>query len=109
MKPKVIHINTNESIQKWADSNNLLIIETLYDYIFDFVASGKRKIVVLKLIFKPKYHSKITGYEVVNIDFTISKEEIDDTIDKLISNFELLEEYEKCAKLLKLKNEYKKV
>jgi hypothetical protein len=105
LKPKVIHIESNEPIQKWTSENHQMIMDVLYDFIFEFAKSGKKKVVVLKLIFKPKYHSKITSYEIINIDFTISEDEIVNTIDKLIFNFELTEEYEKCDKLLKLKSE----
>lgn len=109
MKPKVIHINTNEPIEKWTKENHKVIMETLYDYIFKFVESGNKKMVILKLVFKPKYYSKIAEYEVVNVNFVLFEHEINSTIDTLIFNFELTEEYEKCAELLKLKNEYEKV
>lgn len=103
MKPKIIHISTNEPIQKWADENHSTIMDTLYETIFDFVESDEEKRVVLKLVSKPKYHSKITGYDVVNVEFTIARDEITETIDKLISHLEEVEEYEKCAELVKLK------
>lgn len=103
MKPKTIHITSNEPIQKWADDNHTTIMDSLYDTIFDFVESGEEKRVVLKLVSKPKYHSKITGYDVINVEFTIAKDEISETIDKLIRHLEEVEEYEKCAELVKLK------
>lgn len=103
MKPKTIHITSNEPIQKWADDNHTTIMDSLYDTIFDFVESGEEKRVVLKLVSKPKYHSKITGYDVINVEFTIAKDEILETIDKLIRHLEEVEEYEKCAELVKLK------
>lgn len=103
MKPKTIHITSNEPIQKWADDNHTTIMDSLYDTIFDFVESGEEKRVVLKLVSKPKYHSKITGYDVINVEFTIAKDEISETIDKLIHHLEEVEEYEKCAELVKLK------
>jgi len=78
-------------------------MDSLYDTIFDFVESGEEKRVVLKLVSKPKYHSKITGYDVINVEFTIAKDEISETIDKLIHHLEEVEEYEKCAELVKLK------
>ena len=78
-------------------------MDTLYETIFDFVESDEEKRVVLKLVSKPKYHSKITGYDVVNVEFTIARDEITETIDKLISHLEEVEEYEKCAELVKLK------
>ena len=103
MKPKVIHINTNEPIQKWADDNHAIIMDSLYDSIFDFVQSGEEKRVVLKVVSKPKYHSKITGYDVINVEFTVHKDEVVETIDKLIHHLEEIEEYEKCSELVKLK------
>jgi hypothetical protein len=103
LKPKTIHITSNEPIQKWADDNHTTIMDSLYDTIFDFVESGEEKRVVLKLVSKPKYHSKITGYDVINVEFTIAKDEISETIDKLIHHLEEVEEYEKCAELVKLK------
>jgi hypothetical protein len=107
LKPKIIHISTNEPIQKWADDNHSIIMDTLYETIFEFVKSGNQKMIVLKLISKPKYHSKITGYDVMNVDFTLHKSEILETIDKLLNHLEDVEEYEKCAELVKLKNSIK--
>ena len=103
MKPKIIHISTNEPIQMWVEENHPTIMDTLYETIFDVVESDEEKRVVLKLVSKPKYHSKITGYDVVNVEFTIARDEITETIDKLISHLEEVEEYEKCAELVKLK------
>jgi hypothetical protein len=103
LKPKIIHISSNEPIQKWADENHATIMDALYDSIFDFVQSDEEKRVVLKLISKPKYHSKITGFDIINVEFTVAKSEIVETIDKLISHLEEVEEYEKCAELVKLK------
>jgi hypothetical protein len=37
------------------------------------------------------------------MDFVITKNSIDETLDRMIKHYENTEEYEKCAKLVKLK------
>lgn len=90
----------NTSLIEWSRDNDELINEALYQRIFDFVESDKMSVSVLKLY--SIYDTENDGMDVV-IDFKISKEEIGDTIDKLIESFVEYEHYEKCAELQKLK------
>jgi hypothetical protein len=41
----------------------------------------------------------------MNVDFIISKEDIKETLQKLLEHCIEVEEYEKCAELVKLQNE----
>lgn len=106
MKPKEIYIGTDIALSDWADSNKSVIMNALYDNVFDFVDSGDLNRCVLKVIAQPKTHIKANALKRtgVCVDFLITRDDINDTIDKLISHLVEMEEYEKCAELVKLRN-----
>ena len=108
MNPKEIHIGTETPIAVWADDNKHIIMGALYDNVFDFLESDDLNRSVLRVISQPKTHKnanrlKRTG---LSVDFIITRDDIDETIDKLISHLVEVEEYEKCAELVKLKEKY---
>jgi len=104
MEPKKIFIEGKPQIHKWADENRSIIMECLYDNVFDFVKKNEDVRVVLKLVTggeKPsRGRMKQNGY---NIEFTISKDDIVETIDNLLTYMIETEEYEKCGELTDLK------
>lgn len=105
MKPKIIHIKENTPIDKWAEENKSQIMDALYENVFEFVESEEEDRVVLQLISGNVVRGRLRRENVgLNIDFIIAKEDISETIDKLMEHLVEVEEYEKCAELLKLKN-----
>lgn len=105
MKPKKIHIKENTPIDKWAEENKSQIMDALYENVFEFVESEEEDRVVLQLISGNVVRGRMRRENVgLNIDFIIAKEDISETIDKLMEHLVEVEEYEKCAELLKLKN-----
>ena len=106
MKPKEIYIGMEIVISKWADDNRNIIMNALYDNVFDFVDGDELTRCVLRVISKPKTHAKAKQINRVglSVDFVITRDDINETIDKLISHLVELEEYEKCAELLELRN-----
>jgi hypothetical protein len=106
MKPKEIYIGTEIVISKWADDNKNIIMNALYDNVFDFVDGDELTRCVLRVISKPKTHVKAKEINRVglSVDFVITRDDINETIDKLINHLVELEEYEKCVELVKLRN-----
>ena len=106
MKPQEIYIGTETPIGEWANHNRDIIMNALYDNVFDFVYGDELTRCVLKVIAQPKTHTSANKLKRVglSVDFIINRDDIDETIDKLISHLVEFEEYEKCAELVKLKN-----
>jgi hypothetical protein len=101
LKPKKIYIDPTTELVSWVDVHHNIIVNTLYENIFDFVRGDELKRTVLKVITKniPIYDRG------VSYDFMLVRDDVNDTIDALIRNFEEMEDYEKCYELLQLKNE----
>jgi hypothetical protein len=57
----------------------------------------------LEIIMKQRMVIDSSDYDGVSMDFVITKNSIDETLDRMIKHYENTEEYEKCAKLVKLK------
>ena len=87
------------SILDWSVENDYFINSVLYDNVFDFVKSDKLSFSVLRIYSFDDKDSD--GMDIVT-DFTITKDTIDGTIDKLLKSFERYEEYDKCADILRL-------
>jgi len=88
-----------ESILEWAISNDYFVNAVLYKNVFDFMKTDKLSFSVMRIYsFDDKDND---GMDIVT-DFTITKEGILGTIQKLIEAFERYEEYENCSELLKL-------
>jgi hypothetical protein len=106
LKPKTIYIDPTTNLSAWVDTHHNIIVNTLYENIFDFIKGDEMKRVVLRVITKtiPIYEGRI-NYEGISYDFMLVRDDINDTIDALIKNFEEIEDYEKCYELLQLKNE----
>jgi hypothetical protein len=106
MSVKKIYLDTTTSILEWVDINRPVIIETLYDNVFDFLDSGKKSKTVLRVENKPVtnvIHLKSNG---VVFDFMLVRSDISLTIDSMLEYYESIEEYEKCAKLVETKRKF---
>ncbi len=107
MKPKEIHIEQRVPIQQWAAENKGTIMDAIYENVSEFMASKEEDRIVLRIISGPKQiqRPKSINDMSMNVDFIISKEDIHETLQKLLEHCIEVEEYEKCAEIVKLQNE----
>ena len=108
MEPKKIHIEFDTPIEEWAQENKTVIMDSIYNNVFEFVDSDESDRVVLQVV--PKLSKKTKrpqNFKIppLNVDFIISKEDIDVTLEKLLEHMIEVEEYEKCAKIHKLQKD----
>jgi hypothetical protein len=106
MKPKEIHMEGRVPINEWATDNKSTIMNAIYDNVFEFIESNEEDRIVLRIIAGPK---KVRRPQSINdipmsVDFIISKEDIKETLEKLLEHCIEVEEYEKCAEIVKLQN-----
>ena len=106
MKPKKIQIDLGTPIEQWADANRGVIMDSIYSNVFDFVNSKEEDRVVLQITPKIPQRSRIQipASQLTNVDFIISKDDIDLTLHKMLEYYVEVEEYEKCAEIVKLQN-----
>jgi len=106
MTPKRIYIDFGTPIERWADDNKDVIMDSIYSNVFDFVESEEDDRVVLQISPKPqKLKRPVFPPEIpMNVDFIISKDDIDLTLRKMMDYYIEVEEYERCAEILKLQN-----
>jgi hypothetical protein len=106
MTPKRIYIDFGTPIEKWADENKGVIMDSIYSNVFDFVESEEIDRVVLQVTPKPQKIRRPTfsPEQPINVDFIISKDDIDLTLRKMMEYYIDVEEYERCAEILKLQN-----
>ena len=107
MKPKEIHMEDRVPIQQWAEENKGTIMDAIYENVSEFMASKEEDRIVLRIIAGPKKVRRPQSINDVpmNVDFIISKEDIHETLQKLLEHCIEVEEYEKCAEIVKLQNE----
>jgi hypothetical protein len=107
MKPKEIHIEQRVPIQQWAEENKNTIMDAIYENVSEFMASKEEDRIVLRIIAGPKKARRPQSINDIpmNVDFIISKEDIQETLQKLLEHCIEVEEYEKCAEIVKLQNE----
>ena len=107
MKPKEIHMEGRVPINEWASDNKSTIMNAIYDNVFDFVRSNEEDRIVLRIIAGPQKVRRPQSINDIpmNVDFIISKEDIKETLEKLLEHCIEVEEYEKCAEIVKLQNE----
>ena len=108
MKPKQIKIDFNTPIEKWADENKSVIMDSIYENVFEFIESDEDDRVVLQVqpVLKQEkaLRRAVPLQSPFNVDFIISKDDIDLTLRKLLEHMVEIEEYEKCAEIVKLQN-----
>ena len=111
MTPKRIYIDFGTPIETWADENKGIIMDSIYSNVFDFIDSEEDDRVILQV--SPKLSQRVKRPLVskeppINVDFIISKDDIQLTLQKMLEYYIEVEEYEKCAEIHKLQNEEKK-
>lgn len=86
--------------------NKGVIMDTIYENIFDFAETNEEDRIVLELITTPKVvqNGNLNYVDTIQVSFTITKDEMDITLDKLLIHMEREEQYEKCANIIKLKD-----
>jgi len=106
MKPKEIHMEQRVPIQQWAEENKGTIMDAIYENVSEFMASKEEDRIVLRIIAGPKKVRRPQSINdmPMNVDFIISKEDIKETLQKLLEHCIEVEEYEKCAEIVKLQN-----
>jgi hypothetical protein len=107
MKPREIHMEQKVPIQQWAEENKGTIMDAIYENVSEFMASKEEDRIVLRIIAGPKKVRRPQSINDIpmNVDFIISKEDIKETLQKLLEHCIEVEEYEKCAEIVKLQNE----
>jgi hypothetical protein len=107
MKPKEIHIEQRVPIQQWAEENKNTIMNAIYENVSEFMASKEEDRIVLRIIAGPQKVRRPQSINDIpmNVDFIISKDDIKETLQKLLEHCIEVEEYEKCAEIVKLQNE----
>ena len=107
MKPKEIHMEQKVPIQQWAEENKGTIMDAIYENVSEFMTSKEEDRIVLRIITGPKKIRRPQSINDIsmNVDFIISKQDIYETLQKLLEHCIEVEEYEKCAEIVKLQNE----
>jgi hypothetical protein len=107
MKPKEIHMEGRVPINEWANDNKSTIMNAIYENVFEFIRSDEQDRIVLRIIAGPQKVRRPQSINDIpmNVDFIISKEDIKETLEKLLEHCIEVEEYEKCAEIVKLQNE----
>jgi hypothetical protein len=107
MKPREIHMEGRVPINEWANDNKSTIMNAIYENVFEFIRSDEQDRIVLRIIAGPQKVRRPQSINDIpmNVDFIISKEDIKETLEKLLEHCIEVEEYEKCAEIVKLQNE----
>ena len=107
MKPKKIQIALGTPIEKWADENRGVIMDSIYYNLSEFIESQEDDRVVLQVIPTMNQRNRVQNFiePPMNVDFIISKDDIDLTIKKVLDYYIEIEEYEKCAEIVKMQNQ----
>ena len=106
MKPREIHMEQKVPIQQWAEENKGTIMDAIYENVSEFMTSKEEDRIVLRIITGPKKIRRPQSINDIpmNVDFIISKEYIQETLQKLLEHCIEVEEYEKCVEIVKLQN-----
>ena len=106
MKPREIHMEGRVPINEWANDNKSTIMNAIYENVFEFIRSDEQDRIVLRIIAGPQKVRRPQSINdiAMNVDFIISKEDIKETLQKLLEHCIEVEEYEKCAEIVKLQN-----
>ena len=106
MKPREIHMEQKVPIQQWAEENKGTIMDAIYENVSEFMTSKEEDRIVLRIITGPKKVRRPQSINDIpmNVDFIISKQDIHETLQKLLEHCIEVEEYEKCSEIVKLQN-----
>ena len=106
MKPREIHMESRVPINEWANDNKSTIMDAIYENVFEFLESKEEDRIVLRIIAGPQKVRRPQSINDIpmNVDFIISKQDIHETLQKLLEHCIEVEEYERCAEIVKLQN-----
>jgi uncharacterized membrane-anchored protein YjiN (DUF445 family) len=106
MKPREIHMESRVPINEWANDNKSTIMDAIYENVFEFLESKEEDRIVLRIIAGPQKVRRPQSINDIpmNVDFIISKKDIHETLQKLLEHCIEVEEYERCAEIVKLQN-----
>jgi hypothetical protein len=93
-------------MEVWVEENKDLILNSLYNELSDFLDSKDDLKLILKLVIKSKGHIRLSEFNALAFEFMLVRDELTETIDGMLRHFEAIEEYEKCAELVKMKKQY---
>jgi len=110
MKPREIHMEQRVPINQWAEENKGTIMDAIYENVSEFMASKEEDRIVLRIIAGPKRIKRPQSINDIpmNVDFIISKQDIQETLQKLLEHCIEVEAYERCAEIVKLQNRKKR-
>jgi len=93
-------------INEWANDNKSTIMDAIYENVFEFLESKEEDRIVLRIIAGPQKVRRPQSINDIpmNVDFIISKQDIHETLQKLLEHCIEVEEYERCAEIVKLQN-----
>jgi len=89
MTPKKIYIDFGTPIEQWADANKGVIMDSIYSNVFDFIQSEEDDRVILQVSPKASNKPRISKLiePPINVDFIISKDDIDLTLKKMMDYY----------------------
>ena len=93
-------------INEWANDNKSTIMDAIYENVFEFLESKEEDRIVLRIIAGPQKVRRPQSINDIpmNVDFIISKQDIHETLQKLLEHCIEVEEYERCAEIVKLQD-----
>jgi hypothetical protein len=106
MKHKTIYLDSGSSMEDWIGENKEVVLNSLYDELPAFLKTKEDVKLILKLIIKSNGHSRLSQFNALAFEFMLVREELEETIAGMLKHFEVIEEYEKCAELVKMKRQY---
>lgn len=93
-------------MEEWVDTNKEFILNSLYEGLADFIETNEELRLVLKLVVRKNGHIRLSKFNSLAFEFLLVREELMETMEGMLRHFESIEEYEKCAELVKLKKKY---
>lgn len=100
---KRIFVHDDISLGDWADQNQGIIMDAIYDAITEFAGSSDNEKIILQLIQKSQSKAKTGRYvPATTVDVMLVREMLSDTLTNLMEYMIKREEYEKCSVIKKL-------
>ena len=94
-EPVILHIELgNQHLSKWLKQNRYIIYSELIRYSEKLI---KEKIQIIQAVMVSNIYD--------NIVFIIKKENLNITLERAMEYFMSIEEYEKCAEIVKMQNQ----
>lgn len=100
---KKLYLDDTISPEIWIELNQTMIMNEIYDNIFEFYENGGDEMVIMEIIQKSGGKKRRGKYIAPgHIDVLLIKDDIPQTLQILLNFMENIEEYEKCAEIYKL-------